>query len=330
MAKPWVTCLCPTYGRFERLQDAIACFLLQDYRHKRLMILNDAPRWICHAVNFWMKDGIRHGAQAIADNIYVENREKRYETLGHKRQALLEMANTRIVAHWDDDDLYLPWHLSRLIKEYQKTDAQCVKPADAWWVCGPQGSWDVKGPKHNQFEGQMLFDRERALKPFQWRRYSKDEDAPGGYPPMVSGQALALMKKFRYIGRYHEWKQGPAGISYCYRWRDKIGHISGLKPKAKSHADFARLNRDFGEGPLIPDEDPLRWARKRMKPVFEELASALSEKLMPHDLATWCQRMAPYMGEAHAHLDRTHADRAGTVHERGSPIRLTPLQPPAE
>ena len=41
--RPWVTCLCPTYGRFERLREALACFLAQDYPNRRLIILNDAP-----------------------------------------------------------------------------------------------------------------------------------------------------------------------------------------------------------------------------------------------------------------------------------------------
>ena len=297
----------------------MACFLLQGYEPKHLMILNDAPVPI-------EPGHLPHGRTEIM----LTNCETRFPTLGEKRQELLELADTKLVAHWDDDDLYLPWHLAALEKVYRKTKAYCVKPSDAWWVCGPDGCWDVKGPKHNQFEGQMLFDRARALKPFHWQHKGEHMDALGGYPPRISGQALELMKKFQRIGEYHTWKQGMAGISYCYRWRDGIHHISGGNNKPQSHIDFANRNRDFGEGPLIPECNAREWARKRLEPRFRELAECLSSKLMPHDYDKWHQGMAPYLGAGHEDFDRTYADNARAVHEPRSPVRLTPLSPPAE
>ena len=39
---PLVAALCPTYGRFSRLRESLACFLAQDYPNKQLIILNDA------------------------------------------------------------------------------------------------------------------------------------------------------------------------------------------------------------------------------------------------------------------------------------------------
>ena len=39
---PAVSCICPTYGRPELLEEAIYCFLLQDYPGpKELIVLND-------------------------------------------------------------------------------------------------------------------------------------------------------------------------------------------------------------------------------------------------------------------------------------------------
>jgi len=314
-----ITCLCPTYGRFERLQNVVACFLLQNYEPKCLMILNDAPVPI-------EPGHLPHGRTEII----LTNHDTRFPTLGEKRQELLELADSKFVAHWDDDDLYLPWHLATLVKMQRKTSALCVKPADAWWVCGPDGCWEVKGPKHNQFEGQMLFDRARALKPFHWQKKGEYHDAPGGYPPKISGQALALMNYFKHIGEYHTWKQGMARISYCYRWRDGIHHISGGKNKPQSHMEFANRNRDFGEGPLIPERNAQEWARKRLQPRFHELAECLSSKLIPADYDQWHQRMKGFLGDGHEDLDRTHADSPRAVHEHGSPVRLAPLQPPAE
>lgn len=319
MAGKLITCLCPTYGRFERLRDVVACFLLQDYSKKHLIILNDAPVPIEPGY-------LPHGSPEVI----LANYERRFDTLGEKRQELLELAESERVAHWDDDDLYLPWHLSRLSAVYRQANVLCIKPADAWWVCGPNGCWDVKGPKHNQFEGQMMFDRTRALKPFHWESKGEWHALPGGYPPRISGQALALMNKFKSINQYHTWKQGPAGISYLYRWRDGIHHISGGHNKPESHVAFANRNRDFGEGPLIPERNAEAWARKRILPRFRELAECLSNKMIPTDYDKWYHRMKPYLGGRHEDIDRAHAHSPSAVHQPGSPVRLTPLSPPAE
>jgi len=42
--RPFFVCLCPTYGRPRMVQNAVACFLAQDYPvdRRRLLILDDA------------------------------------------------------------------------------------------------------------------------------------------------------------------------------------------------------------------------------------------------------------------------------------------------
>ena len=204
---PSVTCLCPTYARFERLRDAVACFLLQDYAgEKRLIILNDAP------------EPVALGA-AVA-GVRVINAPSRYPTLGDKRQALLRMATTPLVAHWDDDDLYLPWHLSACVRTLlAHPAARCAKPETAWYATGPHDSWTLQGVRRNTFEGQMLFDRARALD-------------LGGYPPVDSGQAAALLDAFRRAGELQTWTPPRHELSYIYRWADGLTHVSTIR-----HAD---------------------------------------------------------------------------------------------
>jgi len=41
MSNPLVSCLCCTYNRKEPLEEAIQCFVDQDYKNKELIILND-------------------------------------------------------------------------------------------------------------------------------------------------------------------------------------------------------------------------------------------------------------------------------------------------
>ena len=244
---PSVTALCPTYGRFQRLRDAVACFLLQDYPgKKRLLILNDAPEPILC---------LQPGACSVRN-------QPRFPTLGHKRQALLEAARTPLVAHWDDDDLYLPWHLTQCVQVLQREGVSCVKPGAAWWAVGPREDLQVRGIRHNVFEGQMVFRRDRALD-------------SGGYPPKVSGQAKALLDAFRRAGELHTWNPPEERISYVYRWADGAGHISARGDSRASHDGFAERNRDFADGrPLIPAADAPSWAAERVGGQFAGLAGA--------------------------------------------------------
>ncbi|MCK4283144.1 MAG: glycosyltransferase family 2 protein [Candidatus Brocadiae bacterium] len=260
---PAVTCLCPTYGRFERLRDAIACFLLQDYSgEKRLLILNDAPVPLLTGPHLPF--------------VQVRNAPTRYPTLGHKRQALLELAETPLVAHWDDDDLYLPWHLRQCVSallERGGPPAQCgtgcVKPGAAWWGVGPREGFELRGPCHNVFEGQMVFGRRRALE-------------LGGYPPKVSGQAKALLAKFRKAGELYAWNPADRDISYIYRWAGGLHHISGGGDNVRSHRAFGARNQDFGEAqPLIPaGPAPIEaWARARLRRQFARLPACSRRQL---------------------------------------------------
>ena len=291
---PWpaITCLCPTYGRFERLRDAVACFLRQDYADKRLLILNDA------------KVPIRLGpidlGSLISDHcIDVINAPARFPTLGQKRQALLEAAGTPVVAHWDDDDLHLPWRLSQAVEQMRAHPepacrsravaeamararpgegwAACVKPTRAWFAVGPRERFSVRGPTKNVFEGLMVFRREVALK-------------LGGYAARVSGQCVPLLEAFKRAGLLHTWTPAPRDVSYVYRWGDGVHHISGGGDNRASHDAFGAGNRDFGLGPdgrrqpLIPlfrsaiqgTQSPIAWARARLAPQFARLTRALS------------------------------------------------------
>jgi len=292
---PAIACLCPTYGRFERLRDVVACFLLQDYGPQHaaeegvvtLLVLNDAPVPIRLAaggavqdIQASPEDSRQELSISASRRVVVINQPERFASLGQKRQWLLEAARTELVAHWDDDDIYLPWHLSQTVEALlahpvatcAKPSPSCVKAQAAWFITGPrQGPFQCRGIHHNVFEGQMVFRRDRALK-------------LGGYPALDSGQAKALLDAFRREGELHEWDPADADVSYVYRWGDGADHVSARRAQTR--------DADFGRGePLVSGEDPLVWARERLSRQFEGILRGLRPYLSVEDWGRMSARL---------------------------------------
>ncbi len=115
-------CLMPTYGRPSLVQNAIACFMAQDYPAglRRLLILDDAGQ-------IAPQDG---------DGWSLRSTSVRMPTLVAKYVILQEVdagwADAFVI--WDDDDIYLPWHLAAHAKVLQH--AQWSHPKMVWSLYG--------------------------------------------------------------------------------------------------------------------------------------------------------------------------------------------------
>jgi len=111
-----IACLCPTYGRPELLASSIAQFHAQTHPEKRLFILDDGGQYKSFYSRF---------TDVTVDLLSLKDR---FRSLPSKYETLTQMAadwKPDAVAMWDDDDIYLPHHLSsiaaRLSGEYQWT-----------------------------------------------------------------------------------------------------------------------------------------------------------------------------------------------------------------
>jgi hypothetical protein len=95
---PFVSCLCPTYRRLKLLENSIACFLAQDYPADRreLIVLDDAGE---------LENQTGAGWQIISIP-------RRFRSLPEKFNALAGLARGGILVVWEDDDIYLPHHIS--------------------------------------------------------------------------------------------------------------------------------------------------------------------------------------------------------------------------
>ncbi len=220
---PLVSCICPTYNRPPShqvlVEEAIESFLRQDYPHKELVVLNDCPEQelICDA------PGVR-----------VINHPVRFETLGEKCNALVDLAKGELVAMWDDDDLSLPWRLSLSVDRLG--DADYFNPRAYWYLPRSGLIHDhAVGYAHNA----SLF-RKSAF------------NAIGGYEPISSGydrdiDHAFLSGPFTVVDPHYR-KADPLTIDewfYIYRWGVSQRHVS-----VSADADGAEAYAAIGERPI--------------------------------------------------------------------------------
>jgi len=108
----------PTYGRPTLVQNAIACFQAQDYPadRRRLLILDDAGQIASQHGEGWS----------------VWSTSARMETLAAKyvELDLLDAGWADAFVIWDDDDIYLPWHLAAYAAALQ--NSRWAHPAKVW------------------------------------------------------------------------------------------------------------------------------------------------------------------------------------------------------
>ncbi|NJN06124.1 MAG: glycosyltransferase family 2 protein [Rhodobacteraceae bacterium] len=115
---PPVSCICPTYGRVELLEEAIESFLRQDYPgQKELIVLNDYEQ-----------------QTLLFDHpeVRIVNLRDRFQSVGEKYKAAVALASHDLIFVWHDDDIYLPHRLSYSVAQCGENKAY-FKADQAWF-----------------------------------------------------------------------------------------------------------------------------------------------------------------------------------------------------
>ncbi|GAB6184617.1 glycosyltransferase family 2 protein [Thermopirellula anaerolimosa] len=217
-----IACLCATFNRPAQLAEAIESFLRQTYPAERreLVILDDAGQYDPAACEHLP------GVKLITTR-------HRFRTLGEKRNATAALASPDAEAYavWDDDDIYLPWHLEAMAQVFA-AGSPWSRPAEVWI---DRRTYLERKPTGGLFHGSWGFTREAFL-------------SAGGYPAMQSGQDQALAGRFKRAGIRSDspsqvlcseplrlsacpMPQAPRSLpSYIYRWHTypNARHISAL------------------------------------------------------------------------------------------------------
>lgn len=118
---PMVSVITPTKNREVHLLNIIKHFQSQTWPKKELLILDDSDHKCTEAERIAKQDSRIQ---------YIYRRD--LNRVGEKRQHLCELANGSIIAHFDDDDYYLPTYLEFMIESFKDTNADFVK-LRSWW-----------------------------------------------------------------------------------------------------------------------------------------------------------------------------------------------------
>jgi hypothetical protein len=188
-----IDCLMGTAGRYSLVCEALACFLLQtrlanatlliynqhpvplSFDHPRVRVVNEAPP--AGSLRY-----IRHRMHQLAD------------------------PTADLIHWWDDDDLYLPWHLDDCLRHIG--DSVAWKPLESWIS---DANVTFKRMK-NMFEGSWVF-RADYLKQAALDTHPTYTDHPVTWQTLDAGK----LSTTDLDGR----------MSYIYRWNTGTQHLSG-------------------------------------------------------------------------------------------------------
>jgi hypothetical protein len=161
------------------------------------------------------------------------NHEARFPSFGQKRQYLLETAPAGLVSFWDDDDIYLPNHLSYSLEWHRQFKTPASKHM-AQWFDGGHRLYRIGGAA---FMNTVLADRQVLLD-------------VGGFDPIHNLTCVSMMHRLVRAGHLH----GPAHYddkppTFIYRIKDGKHHVSSTAPtEAYSSMD---VNADLSETGVV-------------------------------------------------------------------------------
>jgi len=227
-----IDCLMGTYGRYALVCESLACFLQQSaLSQATLLIYNQHPA----PLHF------NHPKVRIVNELSPAR------SLRHIRQRMHELADPTadFIHWWDDDDLYLPWHLQDCLEHIGNDIAW--KPASSWI-----SERNIRFSRQtNRFEGSWIFRAEYAKSaPLHTHPTYTD------HPVIRQIQEAKLLATTELAGR----------TSYIYRWDIGTQHVSGYAAAADERAQrdniesWRRRSDDIGpDGILVPADMTLRW-----------------------------------------------------------------------
>jgi hypothetical protein len=226
-----IDCLMGTYGRHALACEALACFLQQsELSNATLLVYNQHP----------VPLRVDH------PKVRVVNEMLPAVSLRHIRKRMLELSDPSadLIHWWDDDDLYLPWHLKDCLDHVGTNVAW--KPASSWMSLANV----TYSREANVFEGSWVF-RAGDLKAAALDAHPDYPDHPITWGMLQTGKVATTDLGGR--------------TSYIYRWATGTEHLSAYGPGSEEmqrrHVELwrERSNDVSADGRLVPADMTARW-----------------------------------------------------------------------
>lgn len=221
MYSPLVTCLLPTFNRIPRLtrllEEAVQCFLLQDYPNKELILCNDTP-----------------GQEIHCDfpQVRVINSHARFPTLGDKLHWMIEQAEGEYMCRWDDDDISLPWRLSLSVEHLAGGAHREWRPENHWYTPVQNGELAFYHTQHPGNTHIMSIWHRDLLRGLTY----PGRPCPSGLEDQTFNSCIWEM------GYPRRGTVLPLeDIFYLYRWGTGSKHLSGGGGGQKMQDTYVRL-----------------------------------------------------------------------------------------
>lgn len=201
MSIPEVTCLQLSYGRPQLSVEAVECFLRQTYSNKKLIIINTHPSPV-YFKHFYA-------------NIEIHN-VKPFDYLSDVYRYGLDLIKSEYFCIWDDDDLFMPWHIEdRISFSLKNPQYNAIGHTHCIYSFGNQ----IKEYAQNMFVAQFLY-KNNGIRP----------------DPKISCWDTNWHDKAWVRGHF----SFPTKPSYVYRWATGESHISGEATEKGQHKNYLR------------------------------------------------------------------------------------------
>jgi len=228
-----VSCVCCTYGRFTFLKRAIACWLNQDYGHAELIVFNTAEQPLT----------LDKSLQGRRIRLINQSRDTMnglpYSSLGMVRHDAAAYAAGDVYVCWDDDDLYLPWHLSQGVANLTLCGRGAWMPAQSYFSDNGGQTYHLS---RNAFEASVLVQTDHL------RRYGFDTNKSGA-------EHLSWRMAMVADGHLSEDDEVAPFESYAYVWGEPGHKISGEIDSPDNFERHKAQSIDFGAGTALVPED---------------------------------------------------------------------------
>jgi glycosyltransferase involved in cell wall biosynthesis len=247
--QPLVSCICTTYGRFTAMRRMLTCFDRQDYPNRELIILNTAPVRLS-------LDRVRRDYVKIWNEPQETVSGKPWTNVGEIRAAALAYASGDIFCLFDDDDIYLPYHISQGVQKL----LECGKEA-----------WKPKRSLHSLNDGLTFDYCENTLEASVFAKM--DSIREFGFLPETGSENLSWYDGIKNRGGICV---DPEGIpSYSYNWGSQIANHkqSGDMRNPCNFENHKRASTDFGQGKLLRPDYPINDMLGRIYARFPECAA---------------------------------------------------------